>query len=213
MRNFFCIFLMLTTWSVTTSGQNTPPWSAGCEGFGSAPPLIIIDGIPIESDSILRHADGNNAVTIKNGRKTFTITPQDIEKIEVLKLKAGSIGHSPDQCTILITTKKTKRKPKETSALTPAKAEPQPATRPENTKKVTGIVCHSAMPQPAGPLYVINGIPISADSLTNPLSQIPTASIQSITVLKDSNAFAIYGSSAIYGVVLIATKPLNKRRK
>ncbi len=73
------------------------------------------------------------------------------------------------------------------------------------------------------PLYVIDGVPINnvatepdatgvggAPALPrNPLNLINPGDIQSITVLKDASATAIYGSRASNGVVLIETKKGN----
>ena len=68
------------------------------------------------------------------------------------------------------------------------------------------------------PLYVIDGIPLSGDtkfaggttseyeSPTNPLNAINTNDIESIQILKDAAAAAIYGSRGSNGVVLITTK-------
>ncbi|QHV94327.1 SusC/RagA family TonB-linked outer membrane protein [Spirosoma endbachense] len=59
------------------------------------------------------------------------------------------------------------------------------------------------------PLYVIDGIQISATSAVNaanPLSQINPSDIESVEVLKDASATAIYGARAANGVVLITTK-------
>jgi TonB-linked SusC/RagA family outer membrane protein len=62
------------------------------------------------------------------------------------------------------------------------------------------------------PLYVIDGIPLQNTDLssngatTNSLSDINTNDIESIEILKDASAAAIYGSRASNGVVLITTK-------
>ena len=59
------------------------------------------------------------------------------------------------------------------------------------------------------PLYVIDGFPISNDAVggsRNPLDFINPNDIESITVLKDASATAIYGSRAANGVILITTK-------
>ena len=62
------------------------------------------------------------------------------------------------------------------------------------------------------PLYVIDGIPVVSGSLTNqsqtsnPLATINPNDIESVTVLKDAAATAIYGSRAANGVILITTK-------
>lgn len=68
------------------------------------------------------------------------------------------------------------------------------------------------------PLYVIDGVPYSSEtigsiatsgtapSLTSPLNSINPSDIESIEVLKDADATAIYGSRGANGVVLITTK-------
>lgn len=62
------------------------------------------------------------------------------------------------------------------------------------------------------PLYVIDGIPVTTENLafaggaTNPLNDINPQDIESIEILKDASAAAIYGSRAANGVVLISTK-------
>jgi TonB-linked SusC/RagA family outer membrane protein len=62
------------------------------------------------------------------------------------------------------------------------------------------------------PLYVVDGIPVTAKDLsgngssTNSLSDINMNDIASIEILKDASSAAIYGSRASNGVVLITTK-------
>jgi TonB-linked SusC/RagA family outer membrane protein len=61
------------------------------------------------------------------------------------------------------------------------------------------------------PLYVVDGIPIQTGNAaylgnTNALADINPADIQSIDILKDAAAAALYGSRAANGVVLITTR-------
>ncbi|MDR8390378.1 TonB-dependent receptor [Aliifodinibius sp. S!AR15-10] len=58
------------------------------------------------------------------------------------------------------------------------------------------------------PLYVVDGVPIISGSSgnTNLLASINPADIQSIDVLKDASATAIYGARGSNGVILITTK-------
>lgn len=58
------------------------------------------------------------------------------------------------------------------------------------------------------PLYVVDGFPIASASgtLSNPLAAIPPSDIQSIEILKDASATALYGSRGANGVILITTK-------
>ena len=77
------------------------------------------------------------------------------------------------------------------------------------TVRVRGNSSISANSQP---LYVLDGVPItSQDQSTyggdmNPLTDLNQNDIESIEVLKDASAGAIYGSRAANGVVLITTK-------
>ncbi|MBF9238216.1 TonB-dependent receptor [Hymenobacter sp. BT683] len=63
------------------------------------------------------------------------------------------------------------------------------------------------------PLYVIDGVPITSQDQSqagaeqlNPLADLNPNDIESISILKDASAAAIYGSRASNGVVLITTK-------
>jgi TonB-dependent starch-binding outer membrane protein SusC len=70
------------------------------------------------------------------------------------------------------------------------------------------------------PLYVVDGVPLQDESIVaraaingvdaalprNPLNSINPNDIESITVLKDASATAIYGSRGANGVVLVQTK-------
>jgi len=76
--------------------------------------------------------------------------------------------------------------------------------------RVRGTSSVSASSQP---LYVIDGIPVTSESQsstaygdTNPLTDLSPNDIESIEILKDAAAAAIYGSRAANGVVLVTTK-------
>ncbi len=58
------------------------------------------------------------------------------------------------------------------------------------------------------PLYIINGVPVSKLFL-NTMNQ---NDIESITVLKDGNATALYGSAAAYGAIIIESKTYRRQR-
>ena len=63
--------------------------------------------------------------------------------------------------------------------------------------RIRGI---SSISYASNPLYVIDGLP------TGDLSTIDTRDIESVDVLKDASAAAIYGSRATNGVIMITTK-------
>lgn len=77
------------------------------------------------------------------------------------------------------------------------------------TVRVRGTSSISANSQP---LYVLDGTPITTDDQSsyggdmNPLADLNPNDIESIEVLKDASAGAIYGARAANGVVLITTK-------
>lgn len=67
------------------------------------------------------------------------------------------------------------------------------------------------------PLFIIDGVQVTQDplqvrigpygtSVSNPMAQINPMDIESITVLKDAAAIALYGSRASNGVILVTTK-------
>ncbi|MBB6130208.1 SusC/RagA family TonB-linked outer membrane protein [Mucilaginibacter lappiensis] len=62
------------------------------------------------------------------------------------------------------------------------------------------------------PLYILDGIPIttenlsSTDAATNPIADINFNDIESVQILKDASASAIYGARASNGVIVITTK-------
>jgi len=92
--------------------------------------------------------------------------------------------------------------------------------------KVPGLVVQQVSGQPGGgvsiqirglssfgnnpPLYVIDGIIVGGSGVlgsgSNPLAAINPSEVESIDVLKDASATAIYGSQATNGVIVITTK-------
>jgi TonB-linked SusC/RagA family outer membrane protein len=83
--------------------------------------------------------------------------------------------------------------------------------------RIRGTASISASSQP---LYVIDGVPLTTASQsdinnepTNPLVDLNPNDIESIEVLKDAAASAIYGARAANGVVLITTKKGTRNNK
>jgi len=76
-----------------------------------------------------------------------------------------------------------------------------------------GSVLNGATPR--NPLFVIDGVPVQQDpaqattsqvAFSNPMAQLNPADIESVSVLKDASAIALYGSKASNGVILVTTK-------
>lgn len=67
----------------------------------------------------------------------------------------------------------------------------------------------SSMSASNNPLVVIDGVPVddtAINGMANPLSTVHPDDIETMTILKDASATAIYGSRASNGVILITTK-------
>jgi len=90
--------------------------------------------------------------------------------------------------------------------------------------RVAGVIITPTTGQPGGaldmtirgvatfgnsnPLFVIDGVPVLTEATSrdfNPLAGIPLENIESIQILKDASAAAIYGARAANGVVIITT--------
>lgn len=86
---------------------------------------------------------------------------------------------------------------------------------------VVNIRGTSSISQGSRPLFVVDGVPLSDNVLTagqggqplNPLANINPNDIESLSVLKDAAATAVYGSRGSNGVVLITTKSGRKNSK
>lgn len=76
--------------------------------------------------------------------------------------------------------------------------------------KIRGTTGFSNNPGDELPLYVVDGVPVDArvSAMTgfNPLAELNPADIESVSVLKDASAAAMYGSRAANGVVIITTR-------
>lgn len=83
------------------------------------------------------------------------------------------------------------------------------------------LLANSLLPYKNVPLYIVDGVPFpsvpvnrggdklavdGANGQTSPMNSISPSDIESIEILKDADATAIYGSRAANGVVLITTK-------
>jgi TonB-linked SusC/RagA family outer membrane protein len=95
------------------------------------------------------------------------------------------------------------------------------AIRGLSSTSITGSG-NEAYLQPTSPLFVVDGVPVddnqnfsygfqSAGPGVSPISLIPQQDVESIEVLKDASATALYGSRGAYGVILITTKRGNSK--
>lgn len=90
-----------------------------------------------------------------------------------------------------------------------------------NSANVSGNGADSYMTN-TSPLFVIDGVPIDEGNSfeygfqtqgpgISPISMIPVEDIEDITILKDAQATAQYGSKGAYGVILVTTKRGNSK--
>ncbi|MBZ4040861.1 SusC/RagA family TonB-linked outer membrane protein [Flavobacterium hibisci] len=177
--------------------------------------------------------DGSFSIEAKNGDVLVVsylgYVSQEVKAAKDLKIRLKEDLKALNE-VVVIGYGKSKRKDL-TGAISSVSGEELMRTRPTTIDqalqgKVAGVVVQQTSGQPGGganiqirglssfgsssPLYVIDGVIIgqSYDSGngTNPLATINPSDIQSIDVLKDASATAIYGSQATNGVIVITTK-------
>jgi len=198
MRAGLYFLFALAAWNAGYA-QKAPAWSELCQGYGSGRPLFIVDGIPVDADNVVSPTTVTGEMIIRNGKDSLTIKLEDIENVSVLKTPVGSIGHNPDKCVILISTKKPRKRFEAKKAKT-------------DSIKIKYLACRSTIPE-SGLLYVIDHKLVYTDSVPDPLKNIDWASITSITVLKGPSAAALFGASGIHGVVVVTTKRAMQAKK
>ena len=191
---------------------------------------FILEQVPLNATLIVSYVGFQTQNVALNGKTTINITlNQDAQSLdEVVIIGYGAV-----------------KKSDLTGAIATVKAdalEDQPFTGVDQALqgKVSGVTVMQNSGAPGGgvsvrvrgitsltgnnePLYVIDGVPVEADSnndsfsfsslgggngqtKVSALSSINPSDIESMQVLKDASATAIYGSRASNGVVLITTK-------
>ncbi|MGE7776884.1 T9SS type A sorting domain-containing protein [Chitinophaga sp. NPDC101104] len=78
--------------------------------------------------------------------------------------------------------------------------------KPASGKNVNGVLIIGPPGDGKEPLIVVDGVPQKSDASGNPLKSIDANNIESVTVLKDAAASAIYGPAGKEGVIIITTK-------
>jgi len=161
---------------------------------------------------------------------SFTSQEITVKQSSVINVKLNSTSSNLNE-VVVIGYGKAKRKDV-TGSISSISGEDLRQTQPTTFDqalqgKVAGVVVQQVSGQPGGgvsiqirgvssisgsnsPLYVIDGIIIPPTNDpgkgSNPLNTINPAEIESINVLKDASATAIYGSQATNGVIVITTK-------
>ena len=190
-----------------------------------------LTGITAGSDSvrarIIGYAPQAKAYTLAGGDTAtvdFSLTPQAVSLAEVVVQgygvqKAGDLTNSSKQVTATQFNPGTQISP---AQLVQGKVAGVQVI--ENNQPGAGfsvrIRGQASVNAGSEPLYVVDGVPLGSsgagitvssstsggNNSTDPLAFLNPADIESITILKDAAAAAIYGSNASNGVVLITTK-------
>lgn len=182
---------------------------------------FLLNNLPQESTLIVSSVGYLSREIPLNGRTSLTIT---------LTLAVGTLDE-----TVVIAYGKTTRRLNTGSVakVSSRQIEKQPVSNPLAALqgRVPGLIItqanglpgsqfevlirgHHSLQQGTEPLYIIDGVPFPSERLTqrslinanNPFNTINPADIESIEILKDADATAIYGSRGANGVILITTK-------
>ena len=194
------------------------------------------DGLPVVGASVLVKGTTTGTVTDMDGKFTLTNVPSSAKTLMIsfIGMKTVEVGIAPQLTVYLKTDSETldevmvvaygsaKKSSFTGSAanIDSKKLELRPITNVTKglEGQSTGILTTSGSGQPgssasivirgfgsinasSNPLYVVDGVPFDGS-----LSSINPADIESMTVLKDASAGALYGARGANGVVMITTK-------
>jgi TonB-dependent SusC/RagA subfamily outer membrane receptor len=93
---------------------------------------------------------------------------------------------------------------------TQTEGEPQRDSAQIQSTRIKTIACYGS-PNTKAPLYIIDGVIISPDSVYGVLQTLDPATIESVNVVMDSVARSIFHRPEARGIVLITTKKKEKR--
>ncbi|MGH7625496.1 MAG: SusC/RagA family TonB-linked outer membrane protein [Gemmatimonadaceae bacterium] len=183
----------------------------------------VVSGVPAGADTVrarmLGYAPATQAVTITDGGTTtanFALTQRAVSLSQVVVVgyghqRAGDIAGAVKQVNSDEFNTGTVISPQMLIQSKVAGVQVVDNNEPGGgiSIRIRGATSVNAS---SDPLYVVDGMPVSSGSGTgisagrDPLNFLNPEDIESITVLKDASAAAIYGANAANGVVLIKTK-------
>ena len=218
---FAAFFLMLGTALAQTKVNGTVIAQEDNEPVIGASVMVVGTSVGTVTDS-----EGRFSLTLPEGRKTLRITYVGMEPIEVSARANMRIVLTNDQTAldeVIVVAYGTAKRSAFTGSAAEVKADDislhvtSSATN-ALVGKVAGVQATSSSGAPGSapiikirgvgsyaasstPLYIIDGVPMEQSVATvNP------SDIESISVLKDASASAIYGNRGANGVVIITTK-------
>ena len=182
--------------------------------------------VPGTQEGAVTNIDGKFSLTVPAGKSTLRISYVGMETLEVsarpnMRIVLTSDAKALDE--VMVVAYGTAKKSSFTgsaAAIGSEKLESRPVTNVTKALdgQVAGVTVTSGSGQPGSgssivirgfgsinasnnPLYVVDGVPYGGT-----ISAINPQDIESMTVLKDASAAALYGSRAANGVVIITTK-------
>ena len=216
-----CLFLMVGMAMAQTKVNGTVTSQEDGQPVIGASVLVVGTSVGTVTD-----ANGHFSLTIPAGKKTLRITYVGMEPIEVSARPNMRIMLTSDQKAldeVIVVAYGTAKKSSFTgsaAAIGGEKITSRPVTNVTKALdgQVTGVMTTSGSGQPGSgssvvirgfgsinasnnPLYVVDGVPYGGS-----ISAINPQDIESMTVLKDASASALYGARAANGVVIITTK-------
>lgn len=179
------------------------------EIMASPDATLVFSFIGMETQEI--SVDGRNVINVQMasaliGLEEFVITGYGVQTRSTFTGAVSSVDASKTIERIPVTSFD-----KALQGAVPGMQVTSASGQPGSSSQVTirGIGSISAGTQP---LYVVDGVPVATGDLSiqsstsNALSNLNPNDIESVVVLKDASATAIYGSRASNGVILITTK-------
>lgn len=194
---------------------------------------IVVKGAQLGTTT---NANGQYTLTVPDGKATITFSSIGYmsQEVDIANRSTIDIALKADDRSlneVIVVGYGTQRKLETTGAIASVKSSELVQTPVANVAqglqaRVSGVQVSQNTGAPGGnisvrirgtnsingnsePLYVVDGIQISNSGGINdvsPLSTINPNDIESVEILKDASASAIYGSRAANGVVLITTK-------
>ncbi|MCQ6960723.1 SusC/RagA family TonB-linked outer membrane protein [Mucilaginibacter aquariorum] len=236
MKRFISLFITGMLLYVSGHAQTLKVGGKVTSADDSQPMPGVTIKVKGTTDGTLSNADGSYSVMAKPGDMlVFSFLGYSSQEIAVKEAGTINVSLNPTSGKlneVVVIGYARQRRRDVTGAISSISGndlrQTQPTTFDQALQgKVAGVVVQQVSGQPGGgvsiqirgvssisgsnsPLYVIDGIIIppvgNPGTGSNPLNTINPAEIESIDVLKDASATAIYGSQATNGVVVITTK-------
>ncbi|MGK6350126.1 SusC/RagA family TonB-linked outer membrane protein [Parapedobacter sp. DT-150] len=235
MNRFTCILLGLCCWATAVDAQQTITGTV-TDGNDGSPLQDVTVSIPETNQTTVTDEQGRYRIAAQSGSKRLVFSLLGYARAEeaIATRSVIDIALTPEEQgldEVVVVGYGTQRKIETTGSIASVKAEEltqMPVTNVAQglQARVAGVQINQNSGSPGGnisvrirginsingssePLYVVDGIQISNGGGINevsPLSTINPNDIESVEVLKDASAAAIYGARAANGVVLITTK-------